>query len=49
LLIGRESLKGGEIENNENGIGIADCEKFFPNYIDRCAISLYFANLIIQI
>jgi hypothetical protein len=35
-------------ENNENNIGIADCEKFFLNYIDRCAILLYFANLIID-
>jgi hypothetical protein len=53
LLIGREDLGGGEIENdeirdNEEGVGIADCEKFFLNYIDRCAVSLYFANLIID-
>jgi hypothetical protein len=48
LLVGREDLGGGEIENNKDGVGIADCEGFFLNYIDRCAISLYFANLVIN-
>jgi hypothetical protein len=53
LLIGRENLEDGEIENNEIGddkddIGIADCEEFFFNYINCCAVSLYFANLIID-
>jgi hypothetical protein len=58
LLIGREDLESGEIENNkirdgeigddEDDIEIADCEKFFLNYTDRCAISLYSANLIID-
>jgi hypothetical protein len=48
LLVGRENLKDGKIENNENNIEIADYEEFFLNYIDRCAVSLYFANLIID-
>jgi hypothetical protein len=53
LLVGREDLEGGEIkdnkiENDEDDIGIIDCEKFFLNYTDRCAVSLYFANLIIN-
>jgi hypothetical protein len=57
-LIGRENLGDGEIKNgkigndeiedNEKNVKIADCEKFFLNYIDRCAISIYFANLIID-
>jgi hypothetical protein len=58
LLIGREDLEGGEIgddeieddeiEDDEEDIGTADCEKFFLNYADRCAVSLYSANLIIN-
>jgi hypothetical protein len=58
LLVGRESLEGGkikdskigdgEIENDEEDIEIADYEKFFLNYINRCAVLLYFANLIID-
>jgi hypothetical protein len=45
-LVGRENLESGEIEDGENGIEIADCENFFLiNYADRCAISLYPANL----
>jgi hypothetical protein len=53
LLVGRENLESGEIEDNkikdsEENIGIADCEKFFLNYTDRCAVSLYSANLIIN-
>jgi hypothetical protein len=53
LLVGREDLENGEIEDdekesNKKNIGIADCEKFFLNYTDRCAISLYSANLIID-
>jgi hypothetical protein len=49
-LIGREDLeddeiknneiRDGEIEDGEKNIRITDCEKFFFNYIDRCAISL---------
>jgi hypothetical protein len=48
LLVGREDLKGGEIKEGEDDIGIADCEKFLLNYINRCAVSLYSANLIIN-
>jgi hypothetical protein len=53
LLIDRENLESGEIENgeienDEDGIEITDCEKFFLNYIDRCAVSLHSANLIID-
>jgi hypothetical protein len=52
LLVGREDL-GSEIENNEikdnkEDIEIADYEKFLFNYADRCAVSIYFANLIIN-
>jgi hypothetical protein len=53
LLVGRESLEGGEIENDkigngENGVGIANYEEFFLNYINRCAVSFYSTNLIID-
>jgi hypothetical protein len=58
LLIGRKNLGNGEIKNNkiendeikdnENDIETADYEKFFFNYIDRCAVSLHSANLIIN-
>jgi hypothetical protein len=58
LLIGREDLENGEIKNgeiedseignNEKDIEIADYEKFFLNYINRCAVSIYSANLIIN-
>jgi hypothetical protein len=48
LLVGRENLEGGKIGNNKDGIEIANCEKFFFNYADRCAVSLYSANLIID-
>jgi hypothetical protein len=58
LLVGREDLGGGEIGDGEikgNKIGdgeenveIVDCENYFLNYIDRCAVSVYFANLIID-
>jgi hypothetical protein len=53
LLIGRGNLESGEIEDNkikdsENDIEIADYEEFFLNYTDRCAVSLYSANLIIN-
>jgi hypothetical protein len=57
-LVGRENLEGGEIKdgeikdneigNGEDGVEIADYEKFFLNYIGRCAISLHSANLIID-
>jgi hypothetical protein len=48
LLVGREDLENDKIGNNENGVGTANCEKFFLNYIDRCAISLHSANLVID-
>jgi hypothetical protein len=58
LLIGREGLEDGKIENdeirddeirdNEKDIETTDCEKFFLNYINRCAVSLHSANLIID-
>jgi hypothetical protein len=58
LLIGREDLGDGEIgggeirddeiEDGKEGIEIADCEEFFFNYVDRCAVSIYFANLVID-
>jgi hypothetical protein len=58
LLISRENLENDEIESGEiedskikdskENIKIADCEKFFLNYTDRCAVSIYFANLIID-
>jgi hypothetical protein len=52
-LVGREGLGGdeiggGEIEDDEEDIGIVDCEKFFLNYTDRCAVSFHSANLIID-
>jgi hypothetical protein len=58
LLVGREDLESGEIrdgeignneiKNNKEDIGTADCEKFFLNYTDRCAVSIHSANLIID-
>jgi hypothetical protein len=53
LLIDREDLGGDKIRNSEIGedkenIGIVDCEKFFFNYVNRYAVSIYFANLIID-
>jgi hypothetical protein len=53
LLVGREDLGNdeigdGEIGDGEENVRTADCEKFFLNYINRCAISLYSANLIIN-
>jgi hypothetical protein len=58
LLIGREDLRDNEIKNNkigsdeikdnEENIEIINCEKFFLNYINRWAVSLYFANLIVN-
>jgi hypothetical protein len=53
LLVGREGLEGGEIgddkiRDDKENIGIADCEKFFLNYANRCAVSLYSANLIVD-
>jgi hypothetical protein len=58
LLVGRENLEDGKIEsgkirnnkieNDEKDIGTADYEEFFFNYTDRCAISIYSANLIIN-
>jgi hypothetical protein len=52
LLVGREDLEDeigdDEIRNNEKNIKIPDCEKLFFNYADRYAVSVYFANLIID-
>jgi hypothetical protein len=48
LLIGRENLEKDEIENNKNGVEIADCEEFFLNYTNRWAVSLHSANLIVD-
>jgi hypothetical protein len=48
LLVGRENLENDEIEDDKNNIEIADYEKFFFNYVDRCAVLLYSANLIID-
>jgi hypothetical protein len=58
LLVGREDLENDKIENgeieddkigdDEEDIKIADCEEFFLNHIDRCAISIYSGNLIIN-
>jgi hypothetical protein len=53
LLIGREDLEDGKIENNkigddENDVGIADCERKNFNYIGCCAVSLYSTNLVID-
>jgi hypothetical protein len=53
LLVDREDLENSEIGNDEIGgdeedIRITDYEKFFLNYVDRCAVSLYSANLIID-
>jgi hypothetical protein len=52
LLVGREDLEGeikdNEIGDDEEDIEIADCEKFFFNYINRCAVSIYSANLIMD-
>jgi hypothetical protein len=51
-LIGRENLedeiKDNKIRDNKEDIEIANYEKFLFNYIDRCAVSIYFANLIID-
>jgi hypothetical protein len=58
LLIGRENLGNGEIESgeiknnkikdDEEDIKIADYKKFFLKYINRCAVSVQSANLIID-
>jgi hypothetical protein len=52
LLVGCEDLKNkienNKIENGEEDIKIADYEKFLFNYINRCAVSVHFANLIID-
>jgi hypothetical protein len=52
LLVGREGLgdeiENSEIRNDEEGIGIANYENFFFNYVDRCAVSIYSANLIVD-
>jgi hypothetical protein len=53
--LGGGKIRSGEIRDNKIGsdkigdnkedIGIVDCEKFFLNYADRCAVSIYSANL----
>jgi hypothetical protein len=58
LLIGREDLeddkiedgeiKDSEIKENEKDVEIVNYEKFFLNHTDRCAVSIYSANLIID-
>jgi hypothetical protein len=53
LLVGRKNLEGGEIEgnkieDNEEDVKTVDCEKFSFNYVGRCVVSLYSANLIID-
>jgi hypothetical protein len=53
LLIDRENLRSGEMEdneikNNKDDIEITNYEKNFFNYINRCAVSLHSANLIID-
>jgi hypothetical protein len=48
-LDGRD-LENNEIEDNENGIEIADSENFFLiNYVGRGAVSLYSANFVVDI
>jgi hypothetical protein len=46
-------IEDGEIEDDKirddkKSVETADCEKFFFNYIDRCAVSVHSANLIID-
>jgi hypothetical protein len=41
-------IKNGEIRDDKEDIRIVNCEKFFFNYINRCAVSIYSANLIIN-
>jgi hypothetical protein len=57
LLVGREDLEdeigdneieGGEIGGDKEDVETADCEKFLFNYVNRCAVSVYSANLIID-
>jgi hypothetical protein len=51
-LIGREDLEdkigNDKIEDREEDVEIADYEEFLFNYIDRCAVSIHFANLIMN-
>jgi hypothetical protein len=39
----------GEIGDDKDGVGTANCENFFINHANRCAVSLYSANLVIVI
>jgi hypothetical protein len=48
LLVGREGLGDGKIGDGEEDVETADCEEFFFNYADRCAVSIHSANLIIN-
>jgi hypothetical protein len=52
LLVGREDLENeigdGELKDGEENVGIIDYEKFLFNYINRCAVSIYSANLIMN-
>jgi hypothetical protein len=43
-----DKIEDGEIKSDEEDIEIANYEKFFLNYADRCAVLLYSANLIIN-
>jgi hypothetical protein len=47
-LIGREDLKNDKIGGGEDGVEIVSREKFFFNYINRCAVSLHSANLVVN-
>jgi hypothetical protein len=52
LLVGREDLEGeirdDKLKDGKENVRIADCEKFLFNYINHCAVSVYFANLIMD-
>jgi hypothetical protein len=48
IIDGRENLESGEIKNNEDDIEIANCENFFLNYINCCAVSLHSVILVID-
>jgi hypothetical protein len=41
-------MEDNEIKNNKDDIEITNYEKIFLNYINRCAVSLHSANLVID-
>jgi hypothetical protein len=41
-------IESGVIGDGEEDIKIINCEKFLFNYINRCAVSVYSANLIVN-